>query len=269
VRKSGFGLIELWHYRHLLYYFVWRELKIRYRQTFLGVLWTILQPTLMALLIYAILSKGLNTGPQGWQGALFYYCGMIVWQLFSQTVNLATNAVIQQAPIVRKIYFPRLILPCSSALLASADFLIHATLLCILMIFNHNTASDFPKLLASLPVVYIVTILVATGTGSWLSALNVTYRDVRYALPFFIQCLFFLTPVLYINSALQNNLLMYIIDLNPLSWCIQRLRSSIMPSEIEEYWFASFAIPGLLSLLIFLAGLRIFHSRERKFADML
>lgn len=266
--RTGLGLMEVWKYRELLYFFVWRELKIRYKQTLLGFTWTILQPVLLALLFLAVISFGLGIGPRGWHGLLFYYAGMMVWHLFSQTVLQASQSVVQEAGMIRKVSFPRLILPVSSGLLVSADFCIHSALLLAAHLIVGASWAATGILIACMIASYVITISAGLGLGSLLAALNVRYRDVRYALPFLIQCLFFVTPVLYDESKLSFPMLAELIYTNPLALATKLLRSQ------SDFWTQNsmaghVVLPVLVSLCTGIFGVWYFRKTEKKFADML
>jgi lipopolysaccharide transport system permease protein len=265
--KVSFGLSELWQYKELLYFFSWREYKIRYRQTLLGLLWTLLQPSLMACIFVVLLSVGLRIGPPGWGGILFFYSGMVVWQLFSQTVSQATQAVVSQSAMIQKIYFPRLILPFSAAINASLDYGLQTCLL-VLLVALAGGGSNILALVPCIITAYAITLLTSTGIGCLLSALNVRYRDVRYALPFLIQCIFFLTPVLYDVSSIQHAWVKPLIQLNPMSLAADCLRKG-MTGHFPEIISGEAVLPLTISIGFFLCGLYIFRKNETSFADVI
>lgn len=265
--KISLGLSELWRYKELLYYFSWREYKIRYRQTLLGILWTLLQPSLMAIVFLVLLSVGLRIGPSGWDGVLFFYSGMLVWQFFSQTVSQATQSVVSQGAMIQKVYFPRLILPVSAAINASLDFLLQTALLLFFIALSGREIAIIPLFLGIISA-FSITLVTSAGIGCLLSAFNVRYKDVRYALPFFIQCIFFLTPVLYDVASIQHAWIKPLIQLNPLSLASENLRKG-MAGNFPDFISGEALLPFSLGIILFLGGLLVFRKNESSFADNL
>ena len=186
---------ELWQYRELLYFFTWRDLKVRYKQTFIGVAWAIFQP-FITMVVFSIFFGGLAKIPSdGVPYPIFVYVGLLFWQFFSSALSDTSMTLISNQSIITKVYFPRLILPVSSVITKLVDFFI-ATLILISLMFYYGYMPHLSGLLI-LPLLLLITFMASIGLGLFLASINVKYRDVRYALPFFIQILLFLTPVIY------------------------------------------------------------------------
>src|SRR3989344_5456937 len=196
--KKTFSLediLEIWRYKELLYFFVWRDLKVRYKQTMIGVAWAVFQP-FMTMVVFSVFFCGLAKIPSdGVPYPIFVYVGLLFWQFFSGALSDTSVALIANQSIITKVYFPRLILPISSVITKFVDFLIAAVILLGLMFYYGYTPHISGFLIV--PLLLFITFMASSGLGLFLASLNVRYRDVRYALPFFIQILLFLTPVIY------------------------------------------------------------------------
>ncbi len=195
------GLKELWQYRELFYFFTWRDIKVKYKQTYLGILWALLQPLGMMVIFTFLFSKTwpINTGDIKYP--VFVLSGLICWNLFSSAVSTSSESMIQQAGIISKIYFPRLIIPGSAVLVSLFDFImgfIVFLLFCLLFKQPVNLSAIF-----FFPAAVILSVITAFGTGTFLAALNVKYRDFRYTIPFFLQLLFFTTQGIYPLQSVQ------------------------------------------------------------------
>ena len=188
-------LRELWIYRELLYFFSWRDIKVRYRQTFIGILWAVFQPLITMIVFTVLFGKLAGIPSNGVPYPIFVYVGLLFWQFFSSALNDTSNVLLTNQAIVTKVYFPRLILPISAVITNLIDFAIGAFILVGLMIFYGYVPNLFGLLV--LPLLLLISFMAAIGGGLFLASINVKYRDVRYALPFFIQLLLFLTPVIY------------------------------------------------------------------------
>ncbi|MDE1967240.1 MAG: ABC transporter permease, partial [Patescibacteria group bacterium] len=185
-------LKELWDYRELLYFFTWRDLKVRYKQTFIGAAWAIFQP-FVTMVVFSVFFGGLAKIPSdGVPYPIFVYTGLLFWQFFSAALSSTSNSLVGNQALITKVYFPRLILPVSSVITQLVDFAIAALILLGLMFYY----GFMPSLLgiAIVPLLLIITFMASVGGGLFLAAINVKYRDVRYALPFFVQILLFVTP---------------------------------------------------------------------------
>jgi lipopolysaccharide transport system permease protein len=256
-------LKELWNYRELLYFFSWRDLKVRYKQTVIGVLWSILQPLITMLVFTFFFGKLVGIPSDGVPYPIFVYTGLLFWQFFSDALNETSNALIANRAIITKVYFPRLILPVSAVLTKFVDFAISSIILVGLMIYYGYTPNLSGLLI--LPLLLVLTFMSAIGLGLLLSAVNVKYRDVRYALPFFIQLLLFVTPVIYpasIAGAYSK-----VLALNPMMGVIQSARAALLgTTPINWTLILTSFIAGLVLLMI---GLAYFKKTERYFADVI
>ncbi|MDB5239122.1 MAG: Transport permease protein [Candidatus Parcubacteria bacterium] len=256
-------LKELWNYRELLYFFSWRDLKVRYKQTAIGVLWSILQPLVTMLVFSFFFGRLANIPSDGVPYPIFVYTGLLFWQFFSDALGETSNSLLANKSIITKIYFPRLILPISSVITKFVDFAISSLILVGLMIY-YGYAPHLSGLLI-LPVLLALTFIAAIGLGLLLSAVNVKYRDVRYALPFFIQILLFVTPVIYPASIAGKY--SKILALNPMMGVIQSARAALLgTTPINWMLILTSFIAGMVLLVI---GLMYFKKTERYFADVI
>jgi homopolymeric O-antigen transport system permease protein len=213
-------LREVWHYRELLYFFVWRDVKIRYKQTAIGVLWVILQPLLTMGVFTLFFGRLAKLPSQGLPYPIFYFAALVPWTYFSSALQGATNVVVENQRVITKVYFPRLVLPFSAVLSGLVDFAIGFAVLAILTL-----AYGIRPTLAALwlPVLLLLAILTALGVGLWMSALNALYRDVRYVMPFVVQFWMFASPVAY-PSALVPERWRWLYGLNPMAGVIDGFR---------------------------------------------
>lgn len=261
---------ELWQYRELLYFFTWKEIKVRYKQALLGIVWTLLQPLMMMMILVLVLSKGLGLDTGQIPAPIYYLCGLLIWNLFSQSVNSAANAMVSNAQILRKIYFPRLIIPISSMMIASFDFLISLSVFFIIGFWYQSQGGfHFPffSILVAFMVAWVITIVTSFGIGTFLSAINVKYRDVRYALPFLIQALFFITPVMFDSKQFSQPILQFVLQLNPLNYAIQTIRNVLTDGQLEVMGNMSWHLPLILAIL-YIMGIYVFRRTEAYFADI-
>jgi lipopolysaccharide transport system permease protein len=255
-------LAELWGYRELLYFFVWRDIKVRYKQTVIGAAWAILQPV-MTMLVFSLFFGRLAKIPsQGLPYPVFYYCALLPWTYFATAMQSATNVVVDQQRVITKVYFPRVILPISSVVSGLLDFVISFGVF-ICMMFYYRLVPT--KAVMWLPVFTLLAVLTALGVGLWLSALNALYRDVRYVLPFLVQFWMFASPVAYPSSLVPVKW-RGLYGLNPMAGVIEGFRWALTghgqpPGVLMA---ASSVAVGLLVL----GGLIYYHAVEGKIADV-
>lgn len=257
-------LIEIWRYRELFYIFAWRDIKVRYKQTVLGAGWAILQPV-FSTFIFTVFFGDLVKIPSGeLPYPLFVLIGLVFWGFFSGILSHASNSLIENEGIVKKVYFPREILPLSVVGANLIDFAISFILLILVSFYFHF----FPSFLLILvvPIGLLIAILGAGGIGLLLSAFNIKYRDVRYILPFFIQMMVFLTPVIY-PTGIMRPLFRYLIALNPMTGVIEAARI-VFAGGTNINW-AILGISAASSITVFVVGLFYFKATERFFADLL
>lgn len=264
VRNKIVDLPEIWKYRELFIILAWRDIKVRYKQTVIGVLWVVFQP-LVTMFIFTLFFGRLgniNTGVLPY--SLSVLMGLVVWGYFSSVVTHASDSLISNESLLKKVYFPRLILPMSTVISNILDFFI-ATILMLVASFIFGFPPNFIILMLILPITILITVATALGLGLFMSALNVKYRDVRYILPFFIQLILFLTPVIYPLSALSE-VNRYILAINPLTLAIELMRYSFTGQFNENILLVFMSL--LSSVLIFILGVWYFNRTEKFFADI-
>lgn len=251
---------ELWRYRELIGTFVVRDIKLKYKQTFIGVSWAILQP-LMTMVIFSFFFGKLAKMPSdGVPYPIFSYSGLLLWTYFSGSLSLATNSLVSNAHLVTKVYFPRIIIPISATLTGLVDYVISMVIMIGLMVYF---GIAFTPIILVLPLVLLMTWLLSTGFGLILASVNVTYRDVRYVIPFFLQLLLYITPVIYPASVADRFRL--ILNLNPMTGLIETHRAVWLNQAIP---WNSLNLSILLTLLFLILGLTYFNYTEKKFADV-
>lgn len=258
---------ELWHYRDLFYTLAWRDVAVRYKQTMLGVAWAVLQP-LATMLVFTFIFNRMAKIESGDDTPypVFLYVGLLLWQYFSGTLTNASNSMVGNAPLIQKVYFPRLIIPASTAITGLVDFVIAALILVGMMVYFGFVPSLHGVLL--LPILLVTTILAAMGGGMYLAALNVKYRDVRHALPFLIQTMMYVTPVIYPVKLLDNYpvIKQLMLWLNPISGVITNSRAALLGQGSFDW--PVMGISFLVSCAYFALGMYYFRNMERYFADI-
>src|SRR5215216_2868024 len=212
--KLSLGLKELWEFRELFYFFTWRDIKVKYKQTVLGFAWAVLQPLLMMVIFSVFFGKALNVPSDNIPYPVFVYSGLLLWNIFATGITGAGNSMVTNANIIKKIYFPRLIIPASAILVSLFDF-IFAFLIFIGILFYYHLPVNVLKLMLFMPAGLIITTISTFGLGTLLAALNIKYRDFRYVIPFMVQALLFLTPVIYPPTIFSHDWMKYIIAINP------------------------------------------------------
>lgn len=255
-------LRDLWQYRDLLYILTMRDIKVRYKQTLLGAAWAIIQPLFTMLIFTLFFGKLAGMPSDGIAYPLFAYAGLLPWTFFSNAVTSSGNSLVGNSNLITKVYFPRMIIPAASVGSGLLDFLIAFGLLVVLM-FYYGVGISINILM--LPVLVILTSLLAIGIGMWMSALNVKYRDIRYALPFLIQLGMFATPIIYPSSLVPERW-RWLLFLNPLSGQIEAYRSAFFGKPFD--WLA-LLISAVLTFVILLYAALTFKRMEKSFADII
>jgi lipopolysaccharide transport system permease protein len=254
---------EVWQYRELLYFFAWRELKVRYKQTAIGISWAIFQP-FVTMVVFSIFFGGLIKVPSdNIPYPIFVYVGLLIWQFFSASLSDASNSMVANQPIITKVYFPRLILPISTIITKFVDFAVSALILVGMMFYYHFTLHLVGMLI--LPLLILISFTAALGGGLILAAINVKYRDVRYVLPFFIQLLLYVTPVIYPASIAGKY--SWILAINPMTGVIKAAQAAILGNAPINWLLL--LISFTICLVILGSGVYIFKKTERFFADIL
>lgn len=255
-------LAELFIHREVLYFFVWRDLKVRYRQTSLGLFWVVLQP-LLTMGLYSVIFGSIVKLPQGVQSySLFVIAGIIPWTFFAGSVSESGNSLLANAHLIGKIYFPRLYLPATRVIVLLVDFSVATTLLClVLLILNIPIASS----LAILPLAMAFCVILAFGTGALLSAINVKYRDFHYIIPFALQIWMFCTPIIYPVQVIPAKY-RWIIDLNPMTGIVELFRTALLGGSVPT---SVLLYSGGISLVFLFIGVLVFERAQHKFADIM
>jgi len=256
----GLNPRELWRYRDLAYFLVLRDLKVRYRQTFFGAAWAILQPVVLMLVFSASIGRIEGIGAPGISYPLFALAGLVPWTLFSQSLGAASTSLVGSQNLISKVYFPRLLLPASAAASYVVDFLVASAVLLVAM-FVAGPPPSATFLLV--PVLGLFAIAAALAVGLWLAAVNVRYRDVRFAMPFLIQLWFFASPVAY-SSDLIPSQARAVFLLNPMTGVIEAFRWAALGGIRPD---VAIGVSALATAGILIGGLAYFRRVERTFAD--
>jgi lipopolysaccharide transport system permease protein len=253
---------ELWNFRELVYFFVWRDIKIRYKQTAIGAAWAVLQPFLTMVVFTVVFGRFANIGSDGLPYEIFYYSALLPWMYFAAALQNTTNTIVENQRLITKVYFPRLALPLSSVLSGLVDFGVSFMMFIAMMAYYHIRPT--PALLW-FPVFLLLAILTALGVGLWLSALNAIYRDVRYVMPFLVQFWLFASPVVYSSSRVPAKW-RWLYDLNPMAGVIEGFRWSLTGHGHPP------GRPILISLAVVIAvlmsGVAYFQKMETAVADV-
>tara|TARA_R110002072_G_scaffold233795_2_gene391449 strand:+ start:54562 stop:55422 length:861 start_codon:yes stop_codon:yes gene_type:complete len=272
--SSGWRLInvsELWRYRELLYFFAWRDIKVRYKQTVLGAAWAIIQP-FMLMIVFTIFFNRNGIAHSGEiPYPVFVYSGLVLWQLFASSLAAASNSIVGNGSIITKIYFPRLIVPVSAMGTAVVDFFMACGMLAVLMCW-YGISPGWQLLFV--PVPFLLCIATAAGLGCIISALNVSFRDFRYTVPFMIQIWLFATPTIYMALPAKHAedatgtfdiVKSALIYCNPMTSIVSSFRTAILGQPMQGGML--FASAGM-ALAVLVAGLAIFRRSEARFADI-
>lgn len=253
---------ELWQYRELLYFLTWRDVKVRYKQTAIGVLWAILQPVLTTAIFTVIFTQFARFDSINIPYPLFALSGLLIWLFVNTAITAASNSLVGSVSLVTKVYFPRLIIPFAATLAGLIDFALGFVILFVLMIY-YGVNLSWQILLA--PIFVIQAILLTISLGTFFSALNVRFRDVKFALPFALQIWMFLSPVFYPSESLSGKW-RTLFSINPLTGVLQGFRASLFGGEFD--WFA-IIVSQLLTIFLVIFSLFVFRMMEDDFADLI
>jgi homopolymeric O-antigen transport system permease protein len=254
---------EVWQSRELLYFLTWRDLKVRYKQTVLGVAWALLEPFIRLVVLTLIFGRVARLDAEGYPYAVFLFSALLPWQFFSNALRRAGDSLISDANLVQKVYFPRLIIPLSSVGSSLVDLAFGCVILAGLMAWYGVSVG--PRLLALAPLI-VATLLVALGVGTLLSALTAVYRDFRYVATFLVQIWFFLTPVVWSLTVLPARL-RPLAALNPMCGVVEGCRSALLPGRPFEW--PLMALSAAVAAALFLVGLYVFRQIEKGLADII
>jgi lipopolysaccharide transport system permease protein len=255
---------DLWKYRELFYFLAWRDLLVRYKQTVVGVAWSLIRPLLTMLILTLVFGKFGKMPSGGVPYPLLVFCGMLPWQFFATALSESGNSLVSNSNLISKIYFPRLIVPASSVITSLVDFSISAIFLAVLMIWYRFVP---PANIAFLPVFVMLMVAASFGVGLWISALMVEYRDFRFIVPFVVQFGLYISPVGFLSSVVPDRF-RFLYSINPMVGVIDGFRWCLLGGQHSMYW------PGLaLSVLSVAAlaatGIWYFRRMERTFADVI
>lgn len=265
--KRSRGLVslrlgELWQYRELLYFLIWRDVKVRYKQTALGVAWAVVQPFFTMVVFSLFFGRLAKVPSDGVPYPLFAYCALVPWGFFANGLNMGSNSLVESANLIRKVYLPRLAIPIATVLSGGVDFLVSFLLLLGMMAYYGR----MPGLEAAwLPLLLLLGLVTALGVSLWLSALNVQYRDVRYTIPFLTQIWMFGTPIAYPSSLVPEAWRPFY-GLNPMVGVVEGFRWALLGTATRPG--AMLIVSSLAALVLLVTGTMYFRSTEKTFADV-
>jgi lipopolysaccharide transport system permease protein len=260
---AALNLRDLWVYRELIFFMIWRDVKVRYKQTLLGAAWAVIQPVLTMLIFNFVFGTVAKVPTEGIPYPIFSYAALLPWGLFTTALNNASRSLTSNQNMVTKIYFPRLVLPVASVLGGMVDFAIAFVILIGLMIYYQVSPT---VAIWTLPLFLVLTLVTALGVALWLSAINVQYRDVNYVLPFLTQFWLFLTPVAYSAQVISQKW-QIVYSLNPMAGVVNGFRWALLGTPTGPN--LNMAVSIAISLVFLVGGLFYFRSMERTFADMI
>jgi lipopolysaccharide transport system permease protein len=261
-RGTGLRLGELWAYRELLYFLVWRDIKVRYKQTLLGAVWVILQP-LLTMVVFTLFFGNLAQVPSdGIPYPLFSFAGLVPWTLFAYSLTESSGSLVTNQNLITKVYFPRLIIPLASVLAGLVDFAISFAVLLLLMLY-YGIVPHAAAL--TVPLFVIFAVVAALSIGIWLSALNVEFRDVRYTIPFLTQFWMFITPLAYASSLVPARWRL-VYGLNPMAGVVEGFRWALLGKTSAPSVLLAASVAAVILLLV--GGTYYFRRMERTFADV-
>jgi lipopolysaccharide transport system permease protein len=255
-------LSELWEYRELLYFLVWRDIKVRYKQTALGAAWTVVQPLFMMLVFSLFFGRLAKVPSDGTPYPVFTFCALIPWQLFANALTESSNSLIGNQNLITKVYFARLVIPIAAVLTGLVDFLIAFSILLAMMLY-YGIVPGWA--IVALPAFILLAILTALAVGLWLSALNVQFRDVRYTMNFLVQFWLFATPVAYPSSIVPEQWRV-LYGINPMVGVVEGFRWALLGKSQPPG--AMLLVSVLVVLVLLVGGLYYFRRMEQEFADV-
>lgn len=264
---ASLQLRALWEYRELLYFLVWRDVKVRYKQTALGVAWIVLQPVISMLIFSGLFGVLLGAPSNGVPYPVFVFAGLLPWQYFAGALTRTSGSLVGSAHLITKVYFPRLVIPLSGVIAGLVDLGVSFLVLLLLMAFYRIAPT--PAVIF-LPAFLLLAMATALGFGLWLAALNVRYRDVNYLVPFLVQIWMYVTPVIY-SSTLIPEQYRWLLALNPMTGVVEGFRWALLGGAMTETQppGALFVVSIVITLVVLVGGLFYFRSTERTFADVI
>ncbi|MBF8275418.1 MAG: type transporter [Candidatus Brocadiaceae bacterium] len=255
---------DLWRFRELFYFLSWRDILVRYKQTVIGIAWSVIRPLMTMVVFTVVFGKLAKLPSEGAPYPMLVYVAMLPWQFFANSLTESSNSLITNANMLSKVYFPRIIMPASAVIVSLVDFLISFFILVVLMIW-YQFIPDWR--IVTLPFFLFLALIASLGFGFWLAALNVKYRDFRYIVPFIVQFGLYISPVGFSTNVVPEKWrLLY--SLNPMVGVIDGFRWAILGGDVKIYWQGFFLSTGLVFIL-FIAGVSYFRKTERYFADII
>jgi lipopolysaccharide transport system permease protein len=266
---SALNLGDLWRYRELIYFLIWRDVKVRYKQTALGASWAILQPFITMVVFTLLFGRLAKMPSDGIPYPLFSYTGLLPWGLFTKAIGDAGRSMVTNRSMITKVYFPRLSIPLASVLAGLVDFaLAFLVLIGMILVYNYVPALEYQVVITpailTLPLFLLLALVTSLGVGLWLSALNVQYRDVNYILPFLTQFWLFITPIAYPASMIPEKW-QFLYSLNPMTGVVEGFRWALLGAN--EAPSAMLAVSSTIAVVLLITGLFYFRRMERTFAD--
>jgi lipopolysaccharide transport system permease protein len=260
---SGLNLGELWRYRELVYFLIWRDLKVRYKQTLLGASWAILKPFLSMVIFSLVFGQLAGLPTDEAPAPLFYYSGLLPWVFFQDGINKASASLVAGRNLITKIYFPRLSMPLASVVAGLVDFGLAFIVLIGMMVFYQSPPTTA---IWTLPLFLLLALITSLGTSLWLAALNVSYRDIGYVTPFLVQAWLYASPVVYSATMITDKTLQVLYGLNPMAGVVQGFRWAILGSGQPNP--QSLLVSVIVAVLLLVTGVFYFRRMERTFADV-
>jgi lipopolysaccharide transport system permease protein len=255
-------LRELWEYRELLFFFAWRDIKVRYRQTVMGVLWAIIQPILTMVIFSLFFGRLANIPSDGLPYPVFSFAALVPWTFFANALTQASNSLVLSGNMLKKIYFPRLALPIATVFAGVVDFaLAFIVLLCIMLYYGLVPTAN----ILWLPFFVLLALITSIGVSLWLAAMNVQFRDVRYTIPFITQAWLFVTPIAYPSSLLPDSL-QIVYGMNPMAGVVEGFRWALLGTDTAPG--PMLIVSSVVALLLLVSGAFYFRRMENTFADV-
>ncbi len=255
---------ELWRYRELLYFLTWRDIKVRYKQTVIGAAWAIIQPFTTMVVFSLFFGQLAGIPSDNLPYPIFSYAALVPWTFFAASLTNTSNSLVGNANLIKKIYFPRLVIPLSAVLSNVVDFCLAFGVLLLMML----AYGILPTInIVFLPFFLLLALVTALGVGLWLSAMNVQFRDVRYVVPFLVQVWMFITPIAYPSSLIQNEALRALYGINPMAGVVEGFRWALLGTQTAPSGIL--ALSTLVSILLLVSGLFYFRRMEKTFADVI
>ncbi len=266
---TAINLVEIWRYRELIYFLIWRDIKVRYKQTMLGAAWAIIQPFFTMVVFTIFFGRLAKVPSDNVPYPIFSYTALLPWGMFTKALSDAGRSMISHRAMITKVYFPRLVIPMSSVLSGVVDFAIAFVVLIGMMIYyNTMPGSEYQIHITGaiwlLPLFLLLALVTALGVGLWLSALNVIYRDINYIIPFLTQFWLFITPIAYPSSLIPERWRL-IYALNPMTGVVEGFRWALLGTETAPG--PMLAVSTTIALIVLITGLFYFRRMERTFAD--